>query len=104
MLNVGINNPSLITSWVNDYRIAGPEALREKTRGQIANMTKPKIKSNINIDNTNEQADYLNRIEEENLKLRIEIAYLKESRRLRLEQEALNKKREFYVASEENSN
>jgi transposase len=26
----GINNPSLITRWVNDFRIAGPDALRPK--------------------------------------------------------------------------
>ena len=45
------------------------------------------------------------KLEDENLKLRIENAYLKELRRLRLEEEALLKKqRESSTASEENSN
>ena len=44
-LSVGMNNPSLIAKWVNDYRIAGPDALREKRkdgdpRWQNLNMTK----------------------------------------------------------------
>jgi transposase len=44
-------------------------------------------------------------LQEENLRLRIENAFLKESRRLRLEEEALlNELRESSTASEENSN
>ena len=49
--------------------------------------------------------EYVKQLEDELLKLRIENAYLKELRRLRLEEEALEKKqRESYTASEENSN
>ena len=49
--------------------------------------------------------DDIKQLQEENLKLRIENAYLKELRRLRLEEEALQKKqRESFTASEENSN
>ena len=45
------------------------------------------------------------KLEEENLKLKIENAYLKELRRLRLEEETLLKKqRELSTASEESSN
>ena len=29
-LSQGISNPSLIVKWVNDFRIAGPDALRPK--------------------------------------------------------------------------
>ena len=59
-----IHNPTQIVKWVNDFRIAGPDALRPKKN-----------------------------------------AYLKELRRLRLEEEALLKKqRESSTASEENSN
>ncbi len=54
-------------------------------------------------DNSKEDI-YVKELEDENLKLRIELAYLKELRRLGLEEEALNKKRELSVASEENSN
>ena len=98
-LSVGINNPPLITKWVNDYRIAGPDALREKTKGRKRTMAKPK-----NMDNNDENAKYVKQLENNLLKLKIENAYLKELRRLRLEQEALNKRRELSAASEESSN
>ena len=49
-------------------------------------------------------AEHIKQLEDENLKLRIENAYLKELRRLRLEEEALLKKqRESSTASEKNS-
>ena len=98
-LSVGINNPPLIAKWVNDYRIAGPDALREKCKGRRAIVPKPK-----NMDNNDENAEYVKQLQNDLLKLKIENAYLKELRRLRLEQEALNKRRELSVASEESSN
>ena len=50
-------------------------------------------------------AEHVKQLEDELLKLRIENAYLKELRRLRLEEEALLKKqRESSTASEENLN
>ena len=50
-------------------------------------------------------AEHVKELEDELLKLRIENAFLKELRRLRLEEEALLKKqRESSTASEENSN
>ena len=50
-------------------------------------------------------AEHIKQLEDELLKLRIENAYLKELRRLRLEEETLLKKqRELSTASEENSN
>ncbi len=103
-LSVGINNRALITRWVNDYRIAGPEALKEKRKGRKTKMNKAKNNVKTTDNNSSVDADYLKQVEAENLKLRIENAYLKELRRLRLEEEALNKKRELSVASEENSN
>ena len=54
---------------------------------------------------TEEQKELLKQLQDENLKLRIENAFLKELRRLRLEEEAhLNELRESSTASEENSN
>ena len=97
-LSVGMNNPPLITKWVNDFHIAGPDALREKSKGRKLNMPKPKAEENID-----ENAKYLKQLEDELLKLRIENAYLKELRRLRLEEEAQNKKRELYATSEDYS-
>lgn len=101
-LSVGINNPSLITKWVNDFRIAGPDALRPKRKGRRSKVSKPKESKLINTENTCDHSKYLKQLEDENLKLRIENAYLKELRRLRLEEETLLKKqRESSTASEE---
>ena len=102
-LSQGINNPLLITKWVNDFRIAGPDALRPKKKGR-KNKTKMVVQATevIQIDTS---AEHVKQLEDELLKLRIENAYLKELRRLRLEEEALLKKqRESSTASEENSN
>ena len=50
-------------------------------------------------------AEHIKKLEDENLKLRIENAYLKELRRLRLEEETLLKKqRESSTVSEDSSN
>jgi transposase len=95
---VSINNPPMICKWVNDYCIAGPDALKPKRKGRPPTMSKikkerSKEKSKVKPKNET-QSDYLTQLEEENLKLRIENAYLKELRRLRLEENPLKKKRE----------
>ena len=33
-LQESINNPTMLVKWVNDFRIAGPEALRPKKKGR----------------------------------------------------------------------
>jgi transposase len=86
-LSVGINNPTIITHWVNDYRAVGPDALRPKRKGRKPKVSKPKKIIPI-TEKEKANAEYLKQLEEENLKLRIENAYLKELRRLRLEEEA----------------
>ena len=99
-LSQGMNNPTLITRWVNDFKISGPDALRPKKKD-----TNKKRKSQSADEGTVDTSkEYVKQLEEELLKLRIENAYLKELRRLRLEEEALLKKqRESSTASEENS-
>ena len=103
-LSVGINNPPLITKWVNDFRIAGPDALKPKKRGRRSKVEKPKDINQSPNESINSNPDYLKQLEEENLKLRIENAYLKELRRLRLEEKPQKKKRESSTASEDHSN
>jgi len=103
-LSVGMNNPPLITKWVNDFRIAGPDALKPKKRGRRSKMEKPKDIKQPPNEITKSNTDYLKQLEEENLKLRIENAYLKELRRLRLEGKPLKEKREPSTASEDHSN
>ena len=29
-MNVGVNDPSIVARWVNEYQISGPDALRPK--------------------------------------------------------------------------
>ncbi len=108
-ISQGINNHALIAKWVNDFRIAGPDALRPKKKGRKKSLdSKKKTKTVVqNVDETtvDTSAEHIKQLEDELLKLRIENAYLKELRRLRLEEEALLKKqRESSTASEENSN
>ena len=107
-LSQGINNPSMIARWVNDFRIAGPDALRPKKKGRKKTLDTRKLKK---PSKTNEEepvdtsAEHIKELEDELLKLRIENAYLKELRRLRLEEEALLKKqRELSTVSEDSSN
>ena len=108
-LQEGINNPTQIVKWVNDFRIAGPDALRPKKKGRKKSL-EPSNKlfrktESVEVAPVDTNAEHVKQLEDELLKLKIENAYLKELRRLRLEEEALLKKqRESSVASEENSN
>ena len=68
-------------------------------------MDKEKVIREIEDGDSEEQKELLKQLQEENLRLRIENAFLKEARRLRLEEEGLlNELRESSTASEENSN
>ena len=107
-LSHGINNLSLIARWVNDFRITGPDALRPKKKGRKKTLDIKEIKK---VSKSSEEkpvdtsAEHIKELEDELLKLRIENAYLKELRRLRLEEEALVKKqRESSTVSEDSSN
>ena len=104
-LKVGMTDPATIVRWVNEYRAAGPEALKPKKKGRKRTMDKEKIIREVEESDSEEQKELLKQLQEENLKLRIENAFLKELRRLRLEEEThLNELRESSTVSEENSN
>lgn len=108
-LSVGLNNSALITKWVNDFRIAGPDALRPKRKGRKKTLgladNKKNTVSSSGAAPIDRSAEHLKQLEDENLKLRIENAYLKELRRLRLEDEArLREQQGSSTASEETSN
>ena len=103
-----INNPCILAQWVSDFRAFGPEALRPKKRGRRKKVDTPEVQNkkqheeNTSVDTS---AGHIKELEDELLKLRIENAFLKELRRLRLEEEALLKKqRESSTASEESLN
>jgi len=103
----GITNPSMIAKWVNRFRIAGPDGLRPHKKGRKKTMDKPKAekKSPKPVEEAiDTSAEHVKELEDELLKLRIENAFLKELRRLRLEDEAkMRERRSPSTASEETS-
>ena len=103
----GINNPGMITNWVNRFRIAGPDALRPHKKGRKKTLDKSKINNKsqeVEEKTIDTSAEHVKELEDELLKLRIENAFLKELRRLRLEDEAkMRERRSSSTASEENS-
>ena len=107
-LQEGITTPSIIANWVNRFRIAGPDALRphkkgrKKTLDKSDNVTQSKPLEETSIDAS---AEHVRELEDELLKLRIENAFLKELRRLRLEDEAkMRERQESSAVSEDSSN
>ena len=83
--------------------------MRPKKKGRKKSLDSKKqtktVVQAVNETPIDTSAEHVKELEDELLKLRIENAYLKELRRLRLEEEALLKKqRELSTASEENSN
>lgn len=107
-LQEGIITPSLIVNWVNRFRAAGPDALRphkkgrKKTLDKSDNTTQIKPLKETSVDTS---AEHVRELEDELLKLRIENAFLKELRRLRLEDEARTREQLGLSAiSEDDSN
>lgn len=58
-MQVGINNPPLLTSWVNHYRITGPDALREKRKGRRPKVAKLKKDKPLQSVVENPNVEYL---------------------------------------------
>lgn len=71
MAKHGIANPTSLDKWVRAYRTGGPEALRPKPKGR------PRLKPEDRPAKTREQE-----LEDENRRLRAEVAYLKKLRSL----------------------
>ena len=106
-LQEGITNPSMIVNWVNRFRVAGPDALRPRKKGRKKTLntsddnTQNKLVEESSVDTS---AEHVKELEEELLKLRIENAFLKELRRLRLEDEAkMRERQESSTVSEDSS-
>lgn len=104
----GITNPSMIANWVNRFRIAGPDALRPRKKGRKKTLDQSKIDNKAQDTEkriVDTSAEHVKELEDQLLKLRIENAFLKELRRLRLEDEAkMREWRSSSTASEQNSN
>lgn len=67
-LQEGINNPSLICNWVNRFRVAGPDALRERRKGRkilMAKSTKKLSKETTSqTTNNNISKEYVKELED----------------------------------------
>ena len=107
-LQMGINNPSLLVRWVNDFKIAGPDALRPHRKGRkktLSTSQSRETEAQVQHTEVDTRAEHVKELEDELLKLRIENAVLKELRRLRLEDEAKRRGlRTSSSVSEDNSN
>lgn len=104
----GITNYTMISRWVEAFRVAGPDGLRPRKKGRkktLDNSVCNKISQNVKENTPNTSAEHVKELEDELLKLRIENAFLKELRRLHLEDDAKMRERlESSVVSEDNSN
>ena len=107
-LQEGITNPSMIANWVSRFRVAGPDALRPRKKGRkkTLNTTNGNTQNKpVEESSVDTSAEHVKELEEELLKLRIENAFLKELRRLRLEDEEKMRERHLSsTVSDENSN
>lgn len=107
-LQEGITNPSMIANWVSRFRAAGPDALRPRKKGRkkTLNTTNGNTQNKpVEESSVDTSAEYVKELEDELLKLRIENAFLKELRRLRLEdEEKMRERHSSSTVSDENSN
>ena len=107
-LQMGINNPSMLARWVNNFKIAGPDALRPHRKGRkktLSTSQSRETEAQVQHPEVDTRAEHVKELEDELLKLRIENAVLKELRRLRLEDEAKRRGlRTSSSVSEDNSN
>ena len=107
-LQEGINNPSLISIWVNRFQVAGSDALRPRKKGRKKTLDKTNSENNSQPTKSSQvdtREEHVKELEDELLKLRIENAFLKELRRLRLEDEAkMRDLPESSTVSEDDSN
>lgn len=87
----GIIHPAMIARWVKEFKSGGPDALRDHKKGRKKTLNEfkdSKPVQDIEETNVDTSAEHVLELENELLKLRIENAFLKELRRLRLEAEA----------------
>ena len=92
----GIKNPAMIGNWVNRFRLAGPDALKSRRKGRRKAMDKTDRKTQNKLEeetSVNTSVEHIKELEDELLRLRIENAFLKELRRLRLEDEGKMRER-----------
>ena len=98
---LGLNNPPLLARWTKEYRLGGVDALKPKPKGRAPTMPR-KMKERPQDLPQDETTQQLKALQDENQRLRIEVAYLKGLRRLRLQEKMQSKRQGSSTASEEN--
>ena len=94
-LQYGLNNPPLVARWKAEFMKYGANAFVERLKGRIPTMRQTNEKEQARILELEKQLRYA----------QIENAYLKELRRLRIEDaRKMKEQQELLAVSEENSN
>ena len=103
-LQLDISTPALLCRWVSDFRRYGIDGISDKPKGRSSVMPKKKeFPKKEPVEAICSDTERIKELEQKVLYLEIENAYLKELRRLRLEEEAKKKSQESYAVSEENT-
>ena len=103
-MQLDIPNPSILCIWVNAFRKNGIKGISDKPIGRPSTMPKKKELSKAKcVETISSDAARIKELEEKVLHLEIENAFLKELRRLRLEEEAMRRSQELSAVSEKNT-